>query len=215
MFKEAAPVYFNALADFYALKPNGRVAPLGLGCALSGRHVLTAQHVLDQLPGGLKPVVAHKGRMAAFTTVISSPKHDLALVEMGEIIEQKKVDPAGPVTAKLSRETPLWGMSVGYFGRVRRSTPENQQNVNTCFMKAHLSFPVRDEAGSWALTPSFLESGFGGGPVFLPDGRLIGVITMLRELQGNTAGGSQVMLPIMSPVGSIVNAICEAVPDCA
>ena len=198
MFQAACRLHLGTMARVGGVGDAGVGRSFGLGCAMSPRHVLTAAHVAQQGLQACGQASALVGmRLHRCEVVYRSDKLDLAVLQLGKVVFEHKDHWVPDAFPKAASQRPGFGMSVGYMGVLRRAG-----DSYSSFSPASLSFFMRDGSGNWALSGGFIESGFSGGPVFLPDGSVIGL--MIQSMQFTGGADNQVphlhTVPVMSPL---------------
>jgi hypothetical protein len=115
---------------------------------------------------------------------------------------------------------PELGMTVGYMAWLRKPN-QTGRSVFTYFSSAQVSYRGECENGDprWILSGGFVEPGFSGGPAFLRDGTLIGVVVgSTAMVQNPSAQGVPPIwhsFPQVSPIQNLGQSLTDEIRQAA
>jgi hypothetical protein len=206
VFKNAASVYYQCLSQLCIGPGPHNIVPVGNACLLSQQFAITAHHCVSPGPKpGLKMMAFSGEAVYECVPFLPFPEHDLCVVELTR--ELGRCGEGRPLSFPTWLGGPIsLGSTVGYLGRFCVKRDQDEIVGSIFFSSAEVSFPTRS---GFALANGFVEPGFSGSPVFLPDGALVGVIEKLLEIrcQSQFNGADLVRFPVVRPVNRVAERI--------
>ena len=177
MFQDACARYEMVFCNFGGGSPDIKGKLHGLSCLLSPIHVLTAAHnVRNAMEKYAWPVVSKFDGLFKCESLWASEEWDIAILQATDLIS-----PANHETPDrypvISYQPIKLGMTVGYLSWLHKNFVSRRSMVKY-FSSAHVAFRGESEEGHsrWDLSSGFVEPGFSGTPVFLPDASLVGIV---------------------------------------
>jgi len=188
MFDGACALYTPCLCQIYGVLPNDQIAVIGSGCLLGPDRLITARHVVvdTQTAGASLRVSKVDGSFEA-TVNWNDTKSDIAVLRTTKCL-QPISQPLPTSYPQIANVLPAQGMLLGYMATLRRTG--GAIKYNKYFASGFVSFLNyhADRAIRYVLASGFIEGGFSGGPVFLPDNSLIGVLVSSCEFTSEILG---------------------------
>jgi len=145
---------------------------------MSNKHIFTVIHNFEG-PGKsfAAPIVSRPDGIWQCRVVERVDKWDFAVLRVESLIDAH----SGALPDKYPSMGASWGVgsTVGYMTWMKKVNVATRAEVRYKFFgHAHVSYFGADEVGNsrYILTPSFVEAGFSGGPIFNRDGMLIGLL---------------------------------------
>jgi hypothetical protein len=151
---------------------------LGQGCMLTDRIVLTALHVVRELPTDRVILVSCPSGLFTASELWSESQADLSLLRL-DIRRNGDENKSAPATfPRISSTKLVLAKQVGYMALL---TALDDDGSNRFLPPTFLSASVsrQDRVGTYPehhLSPSYSTLSFSGGPVFFPDGTLCAVL---------------------------------------
>jgi S1-C subfamily serine protease len=188
MFDGACALYTPCLCQIFGVLPNDQIAVIGSGCLLGPDRLITARHVVEdtQSAGGSLRVWKTDGSFEA-KVIWNDMSSDLAILRTTKCLQPS--GQAQPTTyPQIASVLLAQGMLLGYMATLRRTGGAVKNN--RYFASGFVSFLNHhtDKAVRYVLASGFIEGGFSGGPVFLPDNSLIGVLVSSCEFTSEILG---------------------------
>lgn len=209
MFTNACKLFWNLTCNVGggSRRQSGQVH--GLGCAISDRHVLTAQHVYSQ-HGYEWLIVIYAEGVWRCRIVKEWRNHDIALIEKEKLIKEAPLDHPNAFP-ELYTSMPSWGQSLGYLAWLTTRKPQGKDHSVTYFGQGHVAFfeLEGEEAPLFALAGGTVQKGFSGGPVFTSKGHLVGIIVRSFQFVAdlNHPVPQIVSMPLVSPIAPLCKAL--------
>ena len=211
MFASACSKYAPLICQIGGGSPTVEGFLFGSGCLLSPTLIITARHIVRDLPNNLTwPVVLKHDGLFQCEVSFESVEQDIAILRVTKLVET--------VSSAPPREYPLWpttlpslGMCVGYMGKLH--LPGSKPKIYFApSMISMLHSNSTSQGYKCMLNEGVVESGFSGCAVFAPDGQIHGVI--VEFFQFSVKVGNQQLWhrqPVMSCLGPILAPIRQLV----
>lgn len=177
MFQQACEIYRQVFCDFGGGSPTVQGKLHSTACLLSSRHVITAAHNVRQMEEKYSwPVVTKFDGLFKCQTAAIDDKIDIAVLRITEQLAESSLDKPARYP-QLATNNLAMGMTVGYMTWLHKKSPSGRSQF-LYFGTAHVSHLGESELGhpTWILDTGFVEAGFSGSPVFLPDCSLVGIM---------------------------------------
>lgn len=200
-------MFQNAARQYWRLKAQvGDEAGIkGMGCRIAPTFVLTAMHVVQGVKSGKAILDDGLWRWSLNRTW---PQRDLALLELVDCTKPIcGADPAATTFPSIADAQPFLGQSLGYLAHLSLRDEYGERSSHTYFGHGHVAFFKTGDAGEilFALGGGAIQRGFSGGPVFEPNGRIVGVLVQSLQYMPNLDHPLQgpSTLALFSPVAPI------------
>jgi len=194
---------------------------LGQGCMLSERIVLTAHQVVQEAKKGKAILVSGPSGVWMAKELWAETHANIALLQLTARRKSDEFLPTPTQFPEISDEPLNQGTQVGYLAAVAEwDHSDLDSRPSTVFLPAWVSrkenrfpFPFL------RLSPSFTAVSFIGGPVFLPDGKLCGVLVDFEQQnqsppadlsQGNLSQ-FDFLFPRVSPIAPHIRYLEQAI----
>jgi hypothetical protein len=172
----------------FGVLPDDNIAVLGAGCLLTADRLITAQHLVleTQAAGGSLRVIKVDGSFEC-RVIWQNAASDLAILRTTRCL-QPSTQSLPAAYPHIASALPQQGMLLGYMATLKRTG--GAVTNNKYFASGFVSFLNyhRDKAIRYVLASGFIEAGFSGGPVFLPDRSLVGVLVSSCQFLSNILG---------------------------
>lgn len=205
MYKKSTAMYWPLLGKVGGGTKEALGTLHGAGCLLSSTLLITARHVWREIESQYEwPVIGKHDGLFRCTIEHEDALQDVLILRTTErIIESKGLN--GPQTyPKVSTSLPALGESVGILTRLDLNDREEGPVRFTAFSEASVAICLKQGSGPTHLMLScgLFQSGSSGGPVYSPNGTLIGIIvqSMQFALEVKNPSSLKVTAPIIAPV---------------
>jgi hypothetical protein len=213
MFRQAVKTHWHC-ACFVGVSNDHNKAAMqyGNGCALDDRHTLTALHCMVHAQKvGSCPVVWRSEGNFRGEIVFESPELDIAIIRSGDPIVKKAGGELATYPA-IESQSPELGDLVGFISQLRDHAGEAPALVQTHLGSGFISMflpPQNGMAERFSVSTGFIQAGFSGSAVFLPNGNIVGVLVECRSfpLRAGEPGSTQFLLPVVAPILPVAKAI--------
>ncbi len=182
MFQMACQTIQSCLCRYWGIVDD-KIRVIGSGCLLASDLVLMARHlVIDTQTQGGEPTIFKRDGVFQCRIEWDNANSDLVLLRTVNCTKQSSQPPPTqfPVIGSV---LPNQGMLLGYMACLRR---EGAHLINLpYFSSGHVSFIKHSdhEAMRYVFSGGIIEGGFSGGPVFQPNGSIIGVLVSAFQTQ--------------------------------
>jgi hypothetical protein len=188
-----------------------------MGCVLDEKHVLTARHVWSEIQNKYSwPVVAREEGLFKCEVVFESKAHDILVLHAVKLIHEIRDDDNKPKRISsypiLSNKRPFLGCSIGFMSNLKMHITIEETEVHSHMAVGNISMLLPDKEKdvlNFSLSGTVIQKGFSGSAVFLPDGKIIGVIIETISFAADFHNPKSViyLLPVMAPLYPVFNEI--------
>jgi S1-C subfamily serine protease len=177
MFQQACLMYEEVLCSFGGGTHEVKGKLHGAACLVSPRHVVTAAHNVQKAKTEYDwPVVSKFDGLFKCEVMAINETADVAILRATEKLADATIRKVPTRYPAIKNPTIGMGMTVGYMTWLQKKA--SRRSLFWYFSTASVSYLGECPDGNqrWVLSGGFVEPGFSGSPVFLPDGSLIGML---------------------------------------
>jgi hypothetical protein len=182
MFQNACSLYAEYLCRILGVLPDNSIAEMGAGCLLASDRVITVRHLgSDTARAGGQVHIRKADGSFASRRVWEDADSDLAVYQTTTCLASS--GQAVPTRfPKLACILPAQGMILGYMATLRKSGDviTNNKYFSTGFV-SYVNYSKSSLAHRYVLSGGYTDGGFSGGPVFLPNQSLIGILVSANQ----------------------------------
>lgn len=218
MFDDACAMHWDAQCIVGG--GGAAVAPkiFGMGCLITPEIGITASHVYRSIEANFSfPVVGRFDGWFRSEILFDSPQHDVMILRTIEKIKDRPGQPRPTRFPGLLRTPMRLGSVVGYLARLRMPNSQGGETGHTYFAHGSASslLPADGNTIRVLITGGVVQKGFSGGPVFLPDGELVGVIVEALRFPIDPAAPLLTVhnFPIATPLAPVQREIQQVLAD--
>jgi Trypsin-like peptidase domain len=216
MFAKATSMYWRLQCNVGGGSATVKGKLHGLGCLLSDTLIVTARHVWSEHAAKYSWVVVlkHDGLFRC-SIVQESEKDDLLFLRAEDCLDATASKQAPAEYPQIYASIPVCGLSVGFLTWViiaeSGGAEEDYAAFSHCSVAMYSKKKKVDDPPLIVLSGGIFQKGSSGGPVYTPDGRLVGVIVQSWQFptSRNHRFPTIVTAPVVMPLASYANIIAQ------